>query len=379
MEEREVSNASKALLQLQKVLMNFIQRSPQKDFRKNEAAKIDVRIGHISGFPVPRLVIHFRSNGCSWKQKTGGCTMCGFWNETSQFHEVITAADFIEQFKNVTAKVDISQYPILCLYNAGSVLNEEEIPFEALEVIFSTLSRFETLKQIALESRVEYVSKDKLSRLKGLVPDKELVIASGLESGNEKIRQLCVHKGLDRRVFEGYVELGHSLGIIQRIYLLIKPPFLTEQEAIDDAVSSARYLYALGIKDIHYEAMTIQENTLVHALYERGHYRPPWLWSILEILKQLSPDVKPFISPFRYIGDVQVAPHNCERCSDLVTDLILKQYCSHYDLNKLEQVDCPCRAQWIEELSQSDPLPIEERVLKITSRLLPPAEINNGL
>ncbi len=157
---RERSNASTAIWQLQKVLKDLNRRSPQKAFRPDEPAKIDYRIGHLGGRPVPRLVIHFRSNGCSWK-KTGGCAMCGFWNETSQFHEVIGVPDFIEQFKRASSKIDLSQYPILCFYNAGSVLNDEEVPFEALEAIFAMLSRSETLKQIVLESRLEYVSKGK--------------------------------------------------------------------------------------------------------------------------------------------------------------------------------------------------------------------------
>lgn len=378
MDVKEESSASKAVLQLQKVLRDLIRKSPQKAFKKNEAAKIDVRIGHLGGRPVPRLVIHFRSNGCSWK-KTGGCTMCGFWNETSQFHEVIAASDFIGQFKHVSSTVDLGRYPILCFYNAGSVLNDEEIPFEALEEIFSMLSRSKTLKQIVLESRLEFVSAEKVRRLRKLAPDQELVISTGLESSNDTIRELCIHKGLNRQAFEEYVASGPSLGIIQRIYVLIKPPFLNEQEAIDDAVSTAKYLQALGIDDIHYEAMTIQEHTLIQELYERGYYRTPWLWSILEILKQVSPTVRPFISPFRYIADVKAIPHNCDRCSDRVTDLILKEYCSHFDLKKLGQVECSCKSQWVEELSQKDPLPLEARVLKITSQLLSEAETQNDL
>ncbi len=135
-------------------------------------------------------------------------------------------------------------------------------------------------------------------------------------------------------------------------------------------MSTVKYLHDLGIDDIHYEAMTIQEDTLIHELHKRGYYRTPWLWSILEILRQVTPYAKPFISPFRYIADVKEVPHNCDRCSPQVTDLILNQYCSHFDLKKLEPVECSCKDQWLEELSRKEPLSIEERVLKITSELL---------
>jgi uncharacterized Fe-S cluster-containing MiaB family protein len=74
---------------MRKVLQSYRDSAPVKTISKNEAAAIDLRIGHIQDNPVKRLVIHFRSNGCGWKNAAGGCIMCGFWNETTQMKDKI--------------------------------------------------------------------------------------------------------------------------------------------------------------------------------------------------------------------------------------------------------------------------------------------------
>jgi hypothetical protein len=347
---------------MRKILQSYRDSSPVKTISKNEAAAIDLRIGHIQDKPVKRLVIHFHSNGCGWKNTSGGCTMCGFWNETTQMKDRINADNFINQYESVLKKIDLRSYPILCLYNAGSLLNAKEVPHEALEYIFKSISTVPEIQRVAIESRVEYADAEKIAALKSLLKGRELVIGTGFESSNDIIRELCVHKGIQKKKFENYIEHMRSQDISTRIYILIKPPFLTEAEAIEDAVATTKYLYSLGIKDIHYETMTIEENTLVSTLYHKGLYQLPWLWSIIEIIKQVSPFINPYISPFRYITDSQMVPSNCKWCSQSVTDAILNKYCADYDLSHLMDLDCSCHSNWQTEMDKKNDLPVEERV-----------------
>lgn len=368
--KKESSTFVEAQIKMHQLLKYYLENSPHKVFIKDEIASSDIRIGHIDSKPVKRLVIQLRSNGCGWK-KSGGCTMCGFWSETSQMKEKISAEDFVNQFKRVLKKFDITQFPILSIYNAGSLLNEEEVPLSALEKMFNIISQLPTIKRVVIESRTEYVDFKKVQRLKSILKEKELVIASGLESSNDTIRQLCIHKGIQKKHFENYIEQANSLGIKTRIYILIKPPFLTEGEAIEDAVSSTKYLYDLDVKDIHYETMTIEEHTLVHTLYEKGYYQLPWLWSIIEISKRVSPFIKPYVSPFRYIADSIEVPHNCRLCTETVTKAIFNGYCSSFDLSHLRNLDCACKTRWLEAIKEKNNKPIEKRVLHILSGLTP--------
>ncbi|MFC2142067.1 archaeosine biosynthesis radical SAM protein RaSEA [Acidobacteriota bacterium] len=355
---------------IQNVLTHIGQNSPTKTYRPDEIAKYDIRIGHIGGKPVKRLAIHFRSNGCGWK-KSGGCTMCGFWTETSQGKDIVKTEDFVIQFQKTLAEIDITRYPILCLYNAGSVLNESEFPFQALEKIFSKIIQFPSIKRVVLESRIEYVDPAKIKFLEKKLQGKELIIASGLESSNDIVRDLCIHKGISQNKFESYIEKTKSNGINARVYLLIKPLFLTEAEAIEDAVSSTEYLLNLEVNDIHYETMTIEENTLAYELFRKKNYHVPWLWSIIEIIRQVSPDVHPFISPFLYIADSIAVPHNCTLCSESITKALLVDYCSSLDPSILSNLECSCSSEWKKELKTNDSRSIENRVFQTLTKSFP--------
>jgi hypothetical protein len=70
-------------------------KATHQQFDHNRIAGHDVRIGHINGKQVERFIVHFYSNGCLWCQASGGCTMCGFWNETTRGREVVTAEAFV--------------------------------------------------------------------------------------------------------------------------------------------------------------------------------------------------------------------------------------------------------------------------------------------
>jgi radical SAM enzyme (TIGR01210 family) len=363
-------------IKMRQLLKYYTEMTPRKEFSKNEVVKANERVGVIEGKPVKRLVIHLRSNGCGWK-KSGGCSMCGFWAETSQMENKIEADNFVNQFEDILKRVDIRHYPLLCVYNAGSILNEKEVPFEALEKIVNIISQIPEIQQVALESRIEYIQSDKLLRLKKILKNKHLVIGIGLESANDSIRNICIHKGLNKKSFERKIELAHSIDVETAIYILIKPLFLTEAEAIEDAVNSTKYLLKLDIKNIHYETMTIEDYTLAHTLFRRGLYQLPWLWSIIEIIEQVSPMIKPFVSPFSYIREAEALPHNCDYCTEFVKKALLEDYCSSYDLSRLRSLNCTCRSLWLKELEKKDELPVEERVLKTISGLYRELEIRN--
>ena len=128
---------SKALRELRDVLRAMKKDIHPKDFNPDKVARTDVRIGHVDEKTVERFVVHFRSTGCLWDKRAGGCTMCGFWDETAQFKRAITHRNFVNQFVDLLQTYDLRKYPVLSLYNAGSFLVEQEIPFSAVEEIMA--------------------------------------------------------------------------------------------------------------------------------------------------------------------------------------------------------------------------------------------------
>ncbi len=290
--------------------------------------------------------------------------MCGFWNETTQGHEVVTGKEFVNQFKDVLHRFDLQEYPVLGLYNAGSFLQEEEIPFTAVEEIFHLIAaHLPHLRRVTIESRVEYISKQKLRSLQNILGDDiQLAVGMGFDSENHTVRNLIINKGVSKEGLEQAIEIARQLDVRSIVYVLLKPPFLTEREAIEDAVESTRYVSGVGPTEIHYETVTVESDTLVGQLYDNGLYRPIWLWSIIEILKAVRPFAAPYLTPLRYVAQAVDVPRNCPACTEMVTDRIYNRYCSDWDLAHFAGLDCPCRAEWLEAVREEPLLSLEERV-----------------
>ena len=100
-----------------------------------------------------------------------------------------------------------------------------------------------------------------------------------------------------------------------KAYLLLKPPYLAEAEAIDDIVRSVGeaaqpHFDALSVNPVH-----IQNGTVVEWLLHRRQYRPPWLWSVVSALSQgaVRRGTSRLVS-FPTAGGLARGPHNCGKC-----------------------------------------------------------------
>ncbi len=266
------------------------------------------------------------------------------------------------------AMYDPARFQILGLYNAGNLLNESEMPFNALEKICLRISQNPHIKRISIESKPEYIDAEKLKRIAFILQGKEIEIGMGIETLNEKVRDLCINKPYSRRLLEKKVELMLNLGVIPKAYLLLKPPFLTEQESIDDFLSSYRQLHQMGIHRIDCETMTVEDHTLVHLLWQKGLYRTPWLWTIIYLLEQLK-ESKIYFTPFRYIVNSLAIARNCAQCSEHVKNSIFDYQEGKLSLEELVKLDCSCKADWLADLNQTDKRPIEIRVIDFLSSI----------
>lgn len=356
---------------ISKLMKNTRSKAPLRHFDYNRIARHDVRIGHLNGKQVERFILHFRSNGCLWCKASGGCTMCGFWNETAQGYKVVTAEAFVNQFQNALHRFDLQRYPILGLYNAGSFLQEEEIPFTAVETIFRLIAtHLPDLRQVTIESRVDYITEEKLRELQNILGnDIQLAIGMGFDSEDHIVRNLIINKGISKGELEQAIEITKRLKIHSIVYVLLKPPFLTEREAIEDAIRSTSYLSTVDPTEIHYETVTVEADTLVGQMYANDLYRPMWLWSIIEVLKRVHSFATPYMTPLRYVARAMDVPHNCTLCTETVTKKIYNRYCSDWDLAHFSDPDCPCRAEWLDTVRKEYPLSLRERVLEGLSEL----------
>ena len=143
-------------------------KAPLKNFKKDKLAKLEINKFYFEGKEVDRIMVVLRAAGCEHYKKNGGCSMCSHFNGTI-LDGSISSENYINQWNSVIDGSCVEQpienfcldnYPIVCLYNLGSLLNQNEIGIDTLKYIFSSLNKFKNVKKVIIESRIEYINKE---------------------------------------------------------------------------------------------------------------------------------------------------------------------------------------------------------------------------
>ncbi|NPV62794.1 MAG: archaeosine biosynthesis radical SAM protein RaSEA [Methanotrichaceae archaeon] len=277
--------------------------------------------------PAGSLTVILRTRGCRYNR----CLMCGYASEGAP----ATEENLLAQFERAMQKFS-SQDQMVKIYTSGSFLDPAEVPPQVREKILRALQE-RGVRRLVIESRPEYIVPSAVTECLSNI-DTEFAI--GLESSNDLVREKAIRKGFSWQDFVQASKTVHDLGGRIKAYILLKPPHLSEKEAVQDAVSSAR-MAANYAEILSLNLCNVQRGTYVERLWERGEFRPPWLWSALEVLKS---------APGTIVCDPVGAgsrrgPHNCGRCDAAVADAIRKHALSQ-DRNLFEELECDCQVTW---------------------------------
>jgi len=305
------------------------------------------------------FTIILRTKGCKWALENGGCSMCGYIEDANI--EEVDAEQIMNQFDYAltntinSIRSDTNNY-ILKIFNSGSFLDESEISKPVREYIYRKIAEIPENTELSMESRVEFITQEKLDEFHKYLPNKYVEIGMGLESVNDYIRNRYINKGLKYEDFLEKLNLCHHNNVGSKVYLLFKPPFLNEQAAIDDCVNSIKKLIELNVNTISINPCNVQKGTLVEYLWHSHRYRPPWFYSLFECFNRalMEEDLK----KTRILCDPSGAGtkrgiHNCLRssCNDK-----MKTYLRHFildqDLSKIHQIeyDCVCRKKYLMQI-----------------------------
>ena len=373
--------------------------TPNLPFEKTKLAEVEINKFFYEGETVDRVMIVLRSNGCQHYKTNGGCSMCAHLNG-APLTEKITHHNYVTQWNSVldgsfiecaSGEFNLNDYPVVCVYNLGSLLNPEEIQKETIEYIFRTLNEYKGVKKVIIESRAEYVTDEILEVIKS-VYDGIVEVGIGVESTNRTVRELCHHKAIDdTSIITRAVETLHKYGMKALAYVNFKPVFLTEKEAIDDAIqTSVDCFKQFGFDAVSVEPTSLQENSLANHLYDLGLYRVPWLWSLRDIIHGIYAELDEDKLDIRlggyfdeevlsgsqgagFEGRNEIFPHmtssNCGHCTNEFVEAI-KQFNMSYDVRYLDKVEpCPyCYKLWEETKSIKDSRSIIERIEDILGR-----------
>ncbi len=282
------------------------------------------------------LTIVFNTDGCRWA-RAGGCTMCGYVGESSE--GAVTEESLLNQLEHALEQErgEDVRCDNVKMYTSGTFFDRREIPPEARHRILDTFSD----RRVVVESLPDFVEHDVVSDAVDRV--RELDVAVGLETADDHVRRECVNKYFDYEEFLHAADVAEEAGAGVKSYLLLKPPFLTEKEALEDAVYSVRKAAEVS-HTVSVNPCNVQRYTLVDRQHYRGGYRPPWLWTVVEMLERTADEDTIVVShPVAPGGDR--GAHNCGSCDDDVYDAI-QAYNETGDASILEEPDCSCREQW---------------------------------
>ncbi|MGA8302829.1 MAG: archaeosine biosynthesis radical SAM protein RaSEA [Thermoplasmata archaeon] len=291
----------------------------------------------IGGERVSAFVLILKTRGCYWADQKG-CSMCGYAKDT--LGRSATPDELAEQTDRALARY--RGEPYVKIYTSGSFLDDREVDAGSRERLVSAFSG--KARRLLFETLPEFATPEALVPLRSAFTG-EVEVALGLESTDPTVLARYVHKNAPPSEYLAAAARVRGLGLRAKAYLLLKPPYLTEEESIEDVVRSveeaAPAFDALSINPVH-----IQNGTVVEWLYHRGRYRPPWLWSVVEVLARGAErrGTSRLVS-FPTAGGLARGPHNCGECDAQVLAAIEEASLSQ-SFEPLRDLDCACRSQW---------------------------------
>lgn len=292
--------------------------------------------------------------GCSWAlSESGGCTMCSYIADCSL--EPIESKKVVELFNQHLNRYNDEKASAIKLFASGSFLNPEEIPIDARNKILQIIYENENIKEVVIETRPEYVTKEVLKEVMSILKDKLFEVSIGLEAVSDNIRENRINKGFSREDFQKAIsninDLKTDYNIKSKSYILVKPILTTEKEAINEAINTAIYSEKIGVDRISFCPATIHKGTLIEKLWRNGSYQPPWIWSVIEIINKTRKTVNiPATMDTSGFGSRR-GPYNCKNCNKKLKNAIID---SNINQTLVETIDCDCKNDWLSDKKFSD-------------------------
>ncbi len=308
----------------------------------------------VEGRPGFRLMVILTAPGCAYARTAGGCTNCGF-PKTFGTGKPVSAEDYRAQVEVALARIPGGiQAPVeVDLYNSGSYFNPEEVPEPAQSAMLAMAAARPQVASLLVETRPEYVSAARLARALEACRHKPLEVGIGLESANPEVLSRRIRKGYTWEQFAAAAALLARAGAGLLAYVLLKPLNTGEREAIEDSVATARKVFDLGRElkcptRVALEPCFVAPQTPLYHAFEQGHYRPPWLWSVAEVISRVAPLGRMLVGLSNEGTNPLQMPHNCEHCTERFRHA-LAVFNQTQDPTALRTLSCECHKLWLVE------------------------------
>lgn len=369
-----------------RIMVHIREGTPDARGSPREAKGSEIWSACVENARAQRLIIYLRSRGCFWsvgRLKDGkpklqpGCLDCEHSVAGTTLGRRVTADDYIAQFEREYSKYD-KNIPIVAVYNEGNFFNDDELPQEARRQILRRISANRHVHTVVLESLPRFISENKLKEAARLLEGRRIEVGIGLESSNDTIRRLCINKPYTLDAFQESVKLLRRMKMKSLAYVLLKPSFLSEQLAIDDAIATSRFAFDSGADIVSLEPVNSSQHNLAGMLERFRLHRVPWLWSVIEVARAVAPRGEFRIGGLQFWPKYENVAYNGagrdHPCNTAFWEAI-ERFNSSYDLSVFDALDCDCREHWQLErrMSVTDLVErIEHAVTQLERHILSP-------
>jgi radical SAM enzyme (TIGR01210 family) len=202
------------------------------------------------------------------------CLMCDLWQHTTD--DPVPAGAIPAQIDYALSR--LPEASLLKLYNSGSFFDPHAIPVADYPGI-ARLS--ETYSLLLVESHPAFLGTHCLDFHRLLAP--RLEVAIGLETVHPKVLKR-LNKQMTLDAFERGVEFLGRHGISTRAFILLRPPFLSEEEGVEWACRSIDFAFQAGA-GVCSVIPVRSGNGAMDALVREGLHREPSLDSLEKALE----------------------------------------------------------------------------------------------
>jgi archaeosine synthase beta-subunit len=208
---------------------------------------------------VPVNTLFLTNRECPWR-----CVMCDLWKNT--LTATVPVGAIPTQIEYALSRLPAA--PIVKLYNSGSFFDPRAIPVADYPAIARQLTGYD---RVIVESHPALTGENCL-RFRELIAG-NLEVAMGLETVHPKILPK-LNKGMTLEQFSSAANALRRNAIDLRAFILVKPPFLGEQEALYWAERSLDFAFSCGATAAAL-IPTRGGNGALDELAARGDFAPP--------------------------------------------------------------------------------------------------------
>jgi radical SAM enzyme (TIGR01210 family) len=210
---------------------------------------------------VPVATVLLTNRECPWR-----CLMCDLWKNTLE--ESVPSGAIPAQIAYALDRLSPARQ--IKLYNSGSFFDPRAIPLSDYSKILCQISIFD---RVIVESHPALIGETCFnfrSQLSG-----RLEVAMGLETVHPQVLER-LNKNMTAGQFASAAEKLHHHDIDLRAFILVKPPFVREEEAVEWCARSLDFAFDCGVTAATLIPTRAGNGALDH-LAMTGDFSPPSL------------------------------------------------------------------------------------------------------